>query len=660
MTQAIRYEIPEYLVRRQVAKRSERLVQLAALTGAAACIFVASLLVTPINTIRTESQLTLDPESTRGLPPDISLMTKAGTFRALAIDFAFMRMEKLKEDGKYYELNTLSSLICKMAPRFPSVWSYTAWNQAYNISVAQYTPEGRWYWVRNGIELLRNQGIRYNPKSIGLYKELGFIFWHKIGDFLDDYHWTYKRQLAVEMERILGAPVLAFEDQQVIDAFARIADAPDKLEVLLESDPEVARFAGQLASVGLAPDEDLLLFVARHLRHQLQVRSILQDVREDDIRTEFQARIELLSDPQNVDALDRLLACLRRITLREKLNMDAVYMLQLMKDYGPLDWRSPYIHAMYWASLGDRMSKGQLDLDESLSMQTVRFIVFGLGLSVKRGRIVLQPDFDNPDSSHIEMLPDSRLIKPMHEAYLRLGEEQFGDDPRFQKGTAGPNFKVGHFNALADGIRLLYYEGGSKNVALAKEFYAYLREYNRAPEGSVQEQYLQPLEKFVLQDFYDDLTSWKNANMTIGAWIERSFKHLSLGEVELSNHALNWAKKGWNYYMRDKGIEIGGSKRRNLSPFKEMRANMLIRFMNLPDLAVAPIHKARMWHNLDLPTRRMTFDLLKPYYVELCAAQNPTFDVDKAFPQPPGMAEYRRTQAVEKDISQPVDPGEKH
>ena len=54
MTQAIRYEIPEYLVRRQVAKRSERLVQLAALAGAAACIFVASLLVTPINTIRTE------------------------------------------------------------------------------------------------------------------------------------------------------------------------------------------------------------------------------------------------------------------------------------------------------------------------------------------------------------------------------------------------------------------------------------------------------------------------------------------------------------------------------------------------------------------------------------------------------------------------------
>ena len=97
-------------------------------------------------------------------------MTKAGTLRALAIDFAFIRMEQLKQEDKYYELDKLSTLICKLAPRFPTVWSYCAWNQAYNISVTQYTPQGRWYWVRNGIELLRKEGIPYNEKSIGLYR----------------------------------------------------------------------------------------------------------------------------------------------------------------------------------------------------------------------------------------------------------------------------------------------------------------------------------------------------------------------------------------------------------------------------------------------------------------------------------------------------------
>lgn len=657
MSRTVPYHVPEYLARRETAKTHERIVQLAAVGVAVVCVLSASLLVSPIDKLRIEHQLTLDPETTRGLPPDMALMTKMGTFRALAIDFAFMRLEKLKQDDKYYELDKLSTLICKLAPRFPSVWSYCAWNQAYNISVTQYSPEGRWYWVKNGLELLRKEGIPYNEKSIGLYRELAWIFWHKIGDFLDDHHWHYKKELAVEMERVLGAPVVAIEDRDVIDSFAQIARAPTRLEDLLAEDAEVAEFVDELATVGLFPDDRLLEFVARNVRHRVQIAEIVKELEEDDIRTERQARVELLADPARLDARDRLLACLRNIALREEFNMDPQWMLKLMQDYGPLDWRTPFMHGLYWATKGDMVTRGQLNLDENDSMNVVRLIFFSLEQTIKRGKLVLEPDFDTPANSYLELVPDSRFIPYLHETYLRMGKEQFGDDPRFIPGTSGPNYLIGHFTFLGDWIRQLYTEGGSKNVKLAKEYYAYLREYNRDDDGSPKEQYLQPLEKFVMQDFYDDLTGFKTANMTVGAWIQRSLKYLSIGEVQAGRASLLRAKKGWEHYMKSKGIDPGQSHRRHLAPFKAMYADAVGQVMTSTHVAV--IHKVRLWKTLDLIGRRMSYDRLLPYLTELAAAHQPPIVLEKAFPEPPGMEEYRRSRPKDFGPDESIDPGEK-
>ncbi len=363
MSQVTQHDIPEYLLRRQQAKRSERTVQIGAVIVAVVCVGFGSVLVSPIDSQRLEHQLTLDAESTQGLPADIALLTKMGTFRALAIDFLFIRLERLKEDNKYYELNKLSSIICKLSPRFPSVWKYAAWNQAYNISVMQYTPQGRWYWVRKGIDLIRNEGLRYNDKSIGLYLELAWMFWHKVGDFLDDYHWTYKKELAVEMERVLGAPPVVLNDAEIIEHFAQVADAPERLDDLLAADGEVAQFAAGLGDVALSADETLLEFAARNLRSDLQVTDFLKNVEEDTVRTLHESRIEYLTDKANVEPRDRVLACLRKRVLRDRYNMDPDWMLQLMNQFGPLDWRVPYSHSLYWSTRGDMDTNGRHDLD---------------------------------------------------------------------------------------------------------------------------------------------------------------------------------------------------------------------------------------------------------------------------------------------------------
>ena len=100
----------------------------------------------------------------------------------------------------------LASWICKVQPRFPSVWAFNAWNMAWNISVTTYTPEERWNWVYNGVKLLRDEGIKQNPRAVNLYKELAWIFVNKMSATTDQYHLFYKKNWAWRMHLVLGSP----------------------------------------------------------------------------------------------------------------------------------------------------------------------------------------------------------------------------------------------------------------------------------------------------------------------------------------------------------------------------------------------------------------------------------------------------------------------
>src|ERR1035438_3124685 len=75
---------------------------------------------------------------------------------------------------------------------------------AYNISVKFKDFPDRWRWVERGIELLRDDGLRYNPNSLLIYRELGWIFQHKMGQNLDDGNMFYEGQWAAEMKNFFG------------------------------------------------------------------------------------------------------------------------------------------------------------------------------------------------------------------------------------------------------------------------------------------------------------------------------------------------------------------------------------------------------------------------------------------------------------------------
>ena len=152
---------------------------------------------------RTRHQL-LPAAPLENAPPLMAFTTVAlGGFRGLIADLLWLRTIRLQQEGRIFEIAQLADWITKLEPHFTTVWAFQAWNMAYNISVLFPDAENRWRWVNNGIRLLRDEGLRYNPCNPNLYKELGWLYQHKIGYIMDSAHPFYKHKLAETMQAVL-------------------------------------------------------------------------------------------------------------------------------------------------------------------------------------------------------------------------------------------------------------------------------------------------------------------------------------------------------------------------------------------------------------------------------------------------------------------------
>ncbi len=644
----------EYLDARRASVHRSIATQWGSIAVALTLVMFAGLLVRPINEVRRACQIGFDEQTLKGLPPDVNLMTKMGTLRALAVDIAFIRLENLKQENRFYELMQLSDTLCKLIPRSASVWSYSAWNMAYNISVCQYTNEARWLWVKNGIRNLRNLGIVYNPKSITLYKELAWIFYHKIGDRLDDSHMAYKRELAVEIQIILGEPPLALTEEEALANFKAIQSAPKDIDKWIEQNAEAAKLVNELKELGLPPGIELLEFVARNMRTYSSSEGLLANQQKQENLGRISAIKAVLSNPEYAGTVDTLIAAVRRKTIEDvdRLNMKVDWMLQLMEDYGPIDWRTPFAHTLYWATYGDMETKGSLNINPADSMNAVRFIFFALQSMVRSGNVLLEPNFDKPNESFLQMMPDTRFIHYMHEAYLKFGKEQFGDDPRFIPGTSGPNYLSGHRNFLMEGIRQLYLQGGEDNLQEAKEYYFYLRKFDRTPEGKVKPQYNVNFEEFVFNTLYEALETQSRATAMVSELLLRSLKDLADGELDRSVIHFNQAKKWRDFYMKD--MEYDRNQRRSMEKLGVMRRDVAMQFMMSP--AFSALQKYRLWHALDTATRQAIYDNALPLVEKQCEVHNPQLDPAKVMPVPPGMKEYRENPDSNLKNLQYFDP----
>jgi len=634
-----------------------RWIQLLSLLIAGGALVGLGPLQTVINSSRVELELSPVDDPFQAMPHDTALIVAAlGSFRGIVVDYLWIRADRLKDEGKHYEALQLADMICKLQPRFPAVWGFQAWNMAWNISVTTHSPEERWLWVRNGMRLLRDQGIPLNRRALKLYQDLSWIFLNKMGGALDDMHMAYKKQWAFLMQRLLGQPPLTADQQELIDALQVIADAPDSLDRLRDEYPQTVELIEQLEALGVdlrvgykLGDQNHPLeetFFDRYQRlasPEARARQTLSADGAQQLGDQDQQFRQLLSDPDRADRIEPLLAFLRAKVLRERYKLDPKYMITCMNNYGPLDWRNCHAHAIYWASLGDQMRRHRPGdwLTDPDVINTRRYIFIALNNIYRWGRLIFVPNRVKPHLSYLNAMPDQRFIEILHQSYLQLGkdEEQAGNE------GAAFTYQIGHANFLADAIKSLYVDGKTEKAA---EYYDYLRRTYKERNGSTKQMYMMTLYDFVMRDFRQRIGTRKAASTMIHDMLWNALGGLALGDVEAYKRRVSWCRRIYNYYMQDKAQDT--TDRRQLPPFQQMLTGALASYLGYGPLH--DIYKVRLWDLVALPLKRQIYDQVHPVLIQM--AQRNNWNPDLAFPEPSGMQQYRRDHPPDQP-DQPIE-----
>ena len=516
---------------------------------AAGLLIAAGLQLDPINRQRQDMGLIIDtPEN---IPPSLAFATIAtGAFRGLVVDVLWMRADKLKDEGQFFDARQLAEWITILQPRFASVWEFHAWNMAYNISVAipATQPDQRWRWVRNGYELLRDEAIdKYKLKNITLYRELARIFQHKIGGVSDDAHKYYKLQLALSLEPLLSSEdnQLGPQDNRYFDA---LAEAPVGWSEII-SDPNVASLVKALKSADntFSDDDD---FVSNYL-------SLRQDSRRFN-----DAAGSTIDDFRGSDALKKFDIFAKARQLRKVWKLDPVLMNNLNNIYGPidftdpnthfpLDWRLPDSHAIYWGVRGlqvaARDQSREIDMAET---NTDRIVGHSLQNLFRNGKMFIRDaQFQVPVKGSQEtqtqvfkevfLRPDLRMFDTYNKSFLAV-LDKYTDE---KDATTLVSLQNGHRNMLKNAV-LSFYQSGHKQKA--QQIYDQLRKLYDFPEFKV------PMVEFARKRFLEELETigLNDAKEQVVLLLRESFFLYAIRDDEASSGREKLAQEIHNYYQK--------------------------------------------------------------------------------------------------------------
>lgn len=424
-------------------------------------------------------------------PPVLAFTTVAlGGFRGLIANALWIRTTDLQDDGKYFEAVQLADWITKLQPHFTAVWVYQAWNMAYNISVKFPDVDDRWPWVLRGIELLRDEGLRYNPDQALMYRELAWIFHHKMGANLDDAHWKYKSEWKALMEKVLPG------------------GRPDYPELL---SPTSAAGAARVAE------------------------------------------------------------------LRNRYKLDPAAMKRTDERYGPLDWRLPETHAIYWALQGIEHSPQQ----DKVPLR--REIFQPMLAAFHHGRIVT-----NRFASRIEIEPNLDIVPNVSRAY----EDAIAAEPDMAE-----HLGVAHRNFLGDAVYFLYANNREKEAA---RWFEYLRQkYGFGPQTGIPEGTL--LSDYVLKRVLEDINATSRDRVTamLVGFIRRAYSSIGSGEAQTGAGYMRLAERIHENFVTRINLP-GSSNRVALAPFSELQRNVLLTML-APSTNINPDFQNVLRTQLRLP-----------------------------------------------------------
>lgn len=579
---------------------------------------------------RDELGLVVKMQGQEGMPPHVAVVTAAlGTFRGLAVDILWARADHLQTEGEFYEAQTLAQWITTLQPRFQKVWGFQAWNLAWNITAATQVPAERWGWVNRGIELLRARGIPLNPQAANLYFDLAWIFQAKIGRIGDKQHWYYKARLAAEIQEILGDLAGGRSTEEVIERFRTISEAPATLAELLQKRPAVQTAIDLLAAHDAKPDEATLRMLGRALMTtaSLDARLLGRDFAPPG--TNIELLDAMRADRETTtELIEYLLPHLQKRVLEDRYHMDTAEMLAVMERYGPLDWRHPQSHGIYWSEQGVTVSRKLSRREKVNELMLVRGRLMMLMELLRTGRVEL-----DAGTNRIDLLPDPRFAR----FYEKAIQEAF-DLITSEHGVSAAEFGLAEEADLFDGYEkflntatMFAYLYGDQ--AEAARYFGILRDLMERRGLADEPVYSDTLENFVAVRFADLVeVNLGDLRQVLDAMIRRAFvEGLAMGNLKVFNRFLGVANTVYDKrFASSRPGEVFILEDAKLVDFPKIVENSFKKMMLDPSLSL--LLRARIWSWAPEILRQKAYDEIATTLAEQATAAGLT--PERAFPAP--------------------------
>jgi len=344
--------------------------------------------------------------------------------------------------------------------------------------------------------------------------------------------------------------------------------------------------------------------------------------------------------------VETLIAYLRRTVLADEYNMDVERMHRYTAEVGPLDWRHPQAHALYWARKGTEMGEGRVDDPDDIYkiINNDRAQIHAMQSMARSGLMSVDPfSGDNPGR-----ISDPRWIKVIDGYFRELYDKHYD-----ARGAGADTFTDFHENFMTSAVRELYRAGDLDGAQ------AILDELDRLyGRGG-----LTPNTKYArdLKTFVDETTVGEYeyqpevARSDVYAALQRGFREgLLLNRPKVLEDARVFARDLIDYFKNSNFYNF-------VNKFGEGRITDLIGDLEdservvlervLLDRSLPLIDRLTIYNRASEDFRRLVYDDVRtPLEGEfLSSPMAQTLAFAQVLPEPPGMEAFRARRAEEAE-----------
>lgn len=384
------------------------------------------------------------------------------------------------------------------------------------------------------------------------------------------------------------------------------------------------------------------------------------------MRTQAQIDAFLQANPERgFVSLVPMLDMLRALALIDEYHMDPAFMHNTMERFGPIDWRHPAAHALYWSALGTLRAEDWLNNKDRVDLVNAnRNIIHNLQKLAHQGKINFRPEvaaMGDIGKETIDHAPDVRMIPAYDTAWeetiAKIEAGEFGEKKKLD------TYANGHENFLQAAVYLYYYDG---QEVKARDYFERVKKlYSDREQSPAMKDghYELNLPDFARVRLDDDLGF--QTQQLISAKIRMAWSFgLAERSTAVMKRYLDSAKATYDEFLEERQTtaraDLDVQARQGLLPFDEMVLNQFIDMMSSTQYSLP--QKSGIWQlaapllnsiSQERPLLFEAYDRMRPYLTTQAQLEGRSGDIANAFPKPRGYDEW----VQQNTAGQPPLPG---